>query len=135
VHDIRKASGKAIQRTETADGTVWTHLIIRERDELGVARLAGTRLAREILAGLEPWRKLVRRAAPQCVACGHKLFRRGVALPCVFSVVYCDDPRFPEILVKGVCSRCALANTDTELLMQAARMLASAFAPRRPDIH
>jgi hypothetical protein len=124
--DHTARSLKSSSHQTAADAPVWAFLVIRrsrDRASLNAELAAGDPLARRIIWAigdwLRHWRHSTAARAPICLICESQ-FRRPKSAPGDFFIATTDDARVRQnIVISGICRRCA-TKTDAELMMGAA---------------
>jgi hypothetical protein len=124
-HTARHLNSSSHQITADAP-PVWAFIIIRpqrDRATLSADLAAGDKLAHTIISGISSWLQNWRRnaTAPVCISCEKPL--RPPQPPRAFCIATSDDPKEAgqNVIIGGVCKRCAAKKTDAELLMVAAK--------------
>jgi hypothetical protein len=121
-----KTPDSSSQQT-ASDAGIWAFVVVRkqrDRDSLSADYAAGETHAKRIVQGIGSWlfnwRSAVAAQAPICLVCERAL-RRPKSAPDTFCIATTDEPQIKRnVVVSGVCKRCAATRTDAELLTQAA---------------
>jgi hypothetical protein len=107
---------------------IWECFVMRrDRDleRLWQKAQAGDPLGCKFFDGFGEWREKCRKApdaTPQCLTCEHA-FCDPTQPPLTFVVIHTEDPRVNQIILTGVCWRCA-EKSDAQLRRRSIGLLA-----------